>query len=290
MVASFQRTYPRLTDRFRNKLGSSWGILTIQLREMFSREEHPGECGSIERDSRVEFSSLARRYLSGEQPRRHGVNRRELLAGALLTLCTAAVSGQSALLANAAAQSPGGLPDVDPRRAFGSKSAPLTMEIFSDFQCPACRQFFLNNNRQLLDNYVNTGKVYLIYRDFPLPAHAYSSVAARYARAATQIGKFEQVEQALYQNQDKWSQNGDVDGTVASVLTPAEMNKVRSLVKNGSSLLDSAIEKDKALGRQYAVSQTPSTYIHFKGQTYPVTGVVSFDVLRSFLDQLLAQR
>lgn len=164
------------------------------------------------------------------------------------------------------------------------------MEIFSDFQCPACRQFFLNNNRQLMDNYVNTGKVYLVYRDFPLPAHAYSTIAARYGRAAAQIGKFEQVEQALYQNQDKWGQSGDVEGTVASVLTPAEMNKVRALVKNASSALDPAIEKDKALGRQYGVSQTPSTYIHSKGQTFPVTGVVGFDVLRQFLDQLLAQR
>lgn len=215
------------------------------------------------------------------------MNYRKLRTGVALILATIALAGATALLARAA-QGSGGLPDVDTHKAFGSKTAPITMEIFSDFQCPACRQFYLNNYRQLMDNYVTTGKVYLVERDFPLAMHAYSTVAARYARAAAQIGKFEVVQQALFQNQDKWEQTGNVDGTVASVLTPAEMNKVRALAKSPS--IDAGIEKDKALGRQYAVAQTPSSYIHYKGQTYPVVGVVSYDVLRQFLDQLLVQR
>ena len=44
-----------------------------------------------------------------------------------------------------------------------------------------------------------------------------------------------------------------------------------------------------ALGRVYAVNQTPTTIIHYKGQTYPVVGIVSYDVLHQFLDQLLSQ-
>ncbi len=214
------------------------------------------------------------------------MNRRKFFARTLL-LFFLGVTGGAVLFARPPAQS-GGLPDVDPHKAVGSKSAPISMEIFSDFQCPACRQFYLNNYRQLMDNYVNTGKVYLVERDFPLTIHAYSTVAARYARAAAQIGKFEVVQDALFQNQAKWDQSGDIDGTVAGVLTAAEMNKVRTLAK--SPAIEAAIEKDKTLGRQYAVNQTPSTYIHYKGQTYPVAGVVSYDVLHQFLDQLLAQR
>jgi len=38
------------------------------------------------------------------------------------------------------------------------------------------------------------------------------------------------------------------------------------------------------------VNQTPTTIIHFKGQTYPVVGIVTYDVLHQFLDQLLSQR
>jgi protein-disulfide isomerase len=181
-----------------------------------------------------------------------------------------------------------GVTDVDPHKAFGSKSAPVTMEVFSDYQCPSCRMLFLSTNRQLMDNYVTTGKVYLIHRDFPLPMHAYSKVAARYARAAAEIGKIEPVERALYENQEKWEQSGDVDGIVAGVLSAADMTKVRGLVKGGT--LDSLIEKDLQLGQMYRVNQTPTTVFHSKGQTYPYSGAMNYDTLRQFLDQLLSQK
>lgn len=181
-----------------------------------------------------------------------------------------------------------GVSDYDPHKVFGSKSAPLVMEVFSDFQCPACRTLFMTTNRQLIDNYVTVGKVFLIHRDFPLNIHAYSRVAARYARAAADIGKTEAVEQALFQNQEKWEQTGDIDGTVAAVLTAPEMTKVRALVKGGT--LDAAIDKDFALGNGYHINQTPTTIIHANGQTYPVVGVVPYNTLKSFLDQLLGQK
>jgi len=185
-------------------------------------------------------------------------------------------------------QSTAGLSDVDPHKAFGSKNAPVTMEVFSDFQCPACKTLFTTTNRRLMDDYVSVGKVYLVHRDFPLAMHAHSRVAARYARAAAQIGKVEAVEQALYQNQEKWEQSGDVDGTVAAVLSLAEMVKVRALVKGGT--LDPLIDKDFALGQTYRVNQTPTTVFHCKGQTYPYSGVMTYDTLKTFLDQLLSQR
>lgn len=185
-------------------------------------------------------------------------------------------------------QSAAGLSDVDPHKAFGSKNAPVTMEVFSDFQCPACKTLFATTNRRLMDDYVSVGKVYLVHRDFPLAMHAHSRVAARYARAAAQIGKAEVVEQALFQNQEKWEQSGDVDGAVAAVLMPGEMAKVRALVKGGT--LDPLIDKDFALGQTYRVNQTPTTIFHCKGQTYPYSGVMTYDTLKTFLDQLLSQK
>jgi protein-disulfide isomerase len=183
-----------------------------------------------------------------------------------------------------AGQGGSGVTDIDPHVAAGSKSAPIVMEVFSDFQCPACKTLFNTTNRQVMDNYVSTGKVYLIHRDFPLPMHAHSQVAAQYSRAAAQVGKFEPVEQALFNNQEKWEQTGDVDGTVAAVLSAAEMTKVRALVKAGTMM--PLIQKDLALGRIYNVNQTPTTVFHAKGQTFPYSGVMSYDILKNFLDQL----
>jgi protein-disulfide isomerase len=186
------------------------------------------------------------------------------------------------------AQADGGVTDVDPHKAFGSKNAPIIMEVFSDFQCPACKTLFLTTNRQLMDNYVTTGKVYLIHRDFPLPMHAHSRVAARYARAAAEIGKVEPAEKALFENQEKWEQSGDIDGTVAAVLSSADMTKVRALVKGGT--LEPLIDKDVQLGQMYRVNQTPTTVFHSKGQTYPYSSAMSYEILHQFLDQLLSQK
>jgi protein-disulfide isomerase len=216
------------------------------------------------------------------------VNRRRFVADVCLflgsiVLVVAAIPVAAGLPGQASA-----VADIDPHKAFGSKNGPITMEVFSDFQCPACKQLYKTTNQQLLDNYVNTNKVYMIHRDFPLPMHAYSRVAARYARAAAQLGKAEQAEQVLFDSQEKWEKTGDVDGTMAAAFSPAEMTKIRAVAKG--TTLDALIDKDVALGKTYNVNQTPTTIIHYKGQTYPVVGIVSYDVLHQFLDQLLSQR
>ena len=213
------------------------------------------------------------------------VSRLRILAGTFfLTLL-----GASAVLVSSAAtsQTQAAATDVDPRLAFGSKNAPVTMEVFSDYQCPACKTLYTTTYRQVMENYVSGGKVYLIHRDFPLPMHAHSRVAAQYARAASRIGKFEPVEQSLFASQEKWEKTGDIDGTVAAVLSAAEMTKIRALVKGGT--LEDAIKKDQELGQMYRVTQTPTTIFHCKGQTYPYAGVMSYEILRQFLDHLLSQ-
>jgi protein-disulfide isomerase len=179
-----------------------------------------------------------------------------------------------------------GVKDIDPDKSFGSKNAGVVMETFTDFQCPACKQLYTTTLQRVMDNYVDNNKVYMVHRDFPLPMHAYSRIAASYARAACHIGKCDVVEQTLFQNQEKWEANGDVKGTVAAVLNPAEMKKVQALVESGA--LEPLIERDKQLGQAVPVNQTPTTIIHTKdGQTYPVVGYVSYDVLKTLLDQLV---
>ena len=182
-----------------------------------------------------------------------------------------------------------GVNDIDPTKAIGSKSASITLETFSDFQCPACKQLFITTMQKVTDNYVNTGKIYLVHRDFPLPMHAYSRLAASYARAAAHIGKDDVVETALFQNQEKWETTGDVKGTVGAVLSTAEMKKVQAIVD--AKTLEPLIEKDRQLGIGYSVNQTPTMWLHPKnGQSLPIVGYVKYEDLKSFLDQLVAQK
>ncbi len=212
--------------------------------------------------------------------------RLRLILGILLLVGLGA--GTDLLSVGAAAQTKSSLGEVDPNKAMGSKSAPVTMEVFSDFQCPACKAFYEGVWRRLIENYVNTGKVYLVHRDYPLPAHAHSRVAANYAGAAARLGKYAAVERALFESQESWTQSGDVDGAVARVLKPAEMAKVRALVKANAP--KAAIDKDIERARLFNVSQTPTTIFHAKGQTFPYGGQVNYEILRQFLDQLIGQR
>jgi protein-disulfide isomerase len=182
-----------------------------------------------------------------------------------------------------------GVPEVDMTslKALGIKSAPITMEIFSDYQCPACRELYATTVRSVIDNYVSAGKVYVIHRDVPLPMHPHSREAARYANAAARLRKMEAVVAAIFNKQEVWSVDGNVDAVVAAVLTPAEMKQVRQFVKSG--MLDANIDKDVQLANQLHVTQTPTTIITYKGQAYPVVGVVSYNMLKTFFEQLLRQ-
>ena len=177
--------------------------------------------------------------------------------------------------------------DITALKALGTKTAPITMEVFSDFQCPACRDLYFQTVRPIIDNYVSAGKVYLIHRDMPLPIHPNSRVAARYANAAARVHQMEKVVAALFDKQAIWAADGNVDGVVAAVLTKAQLNQVRKLVLGGT--LDAGIDKDVALGNEFRVTQTPTTILTYKGQTYPVVGVVSYYMLKTFLEQLLKQ-
>ena len=66
------------------------------------------------------------------------------------------------------------------------------------------------------------------------------------------------------------------------------MKKVQALVDGKT--LEPLVQKDVQLGQMVPVNQTPTTVFHSKGQTYPYVGVMSYDVLKQFLDQLLSQK
>ena len=57
-----------------------------------------------------------------------------------------------------------------------------------------------------------------------------------------------------------------------------------------SGTLEGVIEKDLALGRTHNLTQTPTMQFYARGQSYPYAGQISYEFLKQFLDQLLAQK
>ncbi len=163
------------------------------------------------------------------------------------------------------------------------------MEVFSDFQCPACANLYFSALRPMFADYVHTGKVFFIHRDNPLVIHPYARDAARMANAAAQLGKFERVVEAIYSTQQSWSADrSKLDAALATVLTPAEMNQVPSAMNTPE--IAKAIESDLALGRAVPVGSTPTIVLTHRGQRIPLPGGVSYPLLKNVLDQLLSQK
>jgi protein-disulfide isomerase len=175
--------------------------------------------------------------------------------------------------------------DADPGKSLGSPSAPIRIEVFSDFECPACKALHEQILPLVFKDYVIPGKVYLVSREFPLPMHQYSREAASYATAAARFGKYQQVADALFLKQTVWEVSGKVWDTVVNVLTPAEAKKVQALAKDPSVL--SAVQHDVELGRAAAINQTPTMIVTHGANRFPVVGAINYDLLRSLLDGLL---
>ncbi len=170
----------------------------------------------------------------------------------------------------------------------GSPNAPITLELFTDYQCPSCRMFYMDELPMVMSQYVATGKVRLIHRDFPLPQHQFSRVATKYANAAGQVGMYEVVAAQIFKTQQEWEQNGNVDGEVAKVVPPGNMQKIRELVKNDSHL-DDSVTSDVAIANRDGLNQTPTLVIVRNGKRTKIDGAVPFPILKSYLDQLLAK-
>jgi len=205
-------------------------------------------------------------------------------AVALAAIAAGAGAGQTRPQAKPAAEAEPGPPE----KSLGARNAPIVMEVFSDYSCPVCRNFYFTAIRPLLEDYVATGKLLLIHRDFPLTGvvgHEHSRQAALYETAAARIGKFEEVDAALYEKQAQWVRDGNVDGVVAAVLSPRDMKRVREMVEGGK--VDSYVESEKALGTAKRVSSTPTIYVTAHGRTELVPGNVSYSLLRRYLDEQL---
>jgi protein-disulfide isomerase len=175
-------------------------------------------------------------------------------------------------------------------KAIGNPNAPIKMEVFGDFQCPACRGFFEGTVKQVIDDYVIPGKVYIIHRDFPLEMHPFARQAARLANAAAEFGQFEAIERALYDHQDEWSAKGNVDEVMATYFPPAQFKKFQTYESAHLSEINASIERDRALGMQRNVNQTPTVYITAHGKTEALPGGgVDYKLLKSYFDYLLRQ-
>jgi len=179
--------------------------------------------------------------------------------------------------------------DYDPMKLTGSPMAPVQIDVYSDFACPACRNFHETMLPVLMRDYVNAGKANLIAREFPLniPAHKFSREAAAWAVAAGKVGKYKEASDKLFATQAAWNETGKFADVVLSVVPPAEQKKVTAIAKDPATA--AAVQKDVDAGTSARINQTPTLVLKrgTKSYTFAGPGPENYMLLKSLIDGLL---
>lgn len=172
--------------------------------------------------------------------------------------------------------------DDDP--VIGNPNAPVTIIEFSDFECPFCGRFFEQTLPTLKQKYIDTGKVKIVYRDFPLSFHSNAQKAAEAGECAKEQGKFVELHDAIFANQQAISV-ADLKATATRLgLNSAQFD---TCVDSGKYAAE--VQADEADGAAAGVSGTPSFFIGTPERGYQlVVGAQPTAVFEAAIEQELS--
>ncbi len=146
----------------------------------------------------------------------------------------------------------------------GSPDARVQILVFSDFTCPACRGFSGLVEPQIKTEYVETGKVRLIYHDFPLggPGHEHGFLAARAARCAGEQDRFWAYHDLVFARQSDWATARATP--ISHMLEYADQagldrNAFRDCLE--SDRFADVVTANRVLGERLGVRATPTVFI-----------------------------
>ena len=146
---------------------------------------------------------------------------------------------------------------IDGEPVKGDENAALTLIEFSDYQCPFCSLHFRKNLPKIEKNYIKTGKVKLVFRDFPSEAmHKHAFKAAEAAHCAGEQGKYWEMHDRLYANQKSLAPE-KLPGHAQTL--GLEVPKFRQCLDSGRHA--AGIRKDMVEGRKAGVRGTPTFFI-----------------------------
>jgi protein-disulfide isomerase len=169
----------------------------------------------------------------------------------------------------------------------GDLTAPVVMEEFSGYQCGFCARYFRESFPQIMENYVETGQVLYVYRDFPLPSQVQSSVAAEAANCAGRAGDgstYWAMHDLLFGRQAEWSGRGDADAIFSGYAQELGLDGAAFDQCLDSGATRGLVQADVAAGYAQGVRGTPTFLID--GQ--PVVGAQPYSVIAASIDAALA--
>jgi len=172
---------------------------------------------------------------------------------------------------------------VDNDASLGKDSAKLVMIEFSDFQCPFCARFRQETFDAIKRDYIDTGKIKFVYRDFPLGFHQYAEKAAEAAECAKEQDKFWEYHDKLYSSQDEWGATGITGFKKYAEELGLDSGKFNNCLDTGKYREE--VAKDLADGSRAGIGGTPGFVI---GKTL-VSGAQPYAAFRAAIEAELAK-
>ncbi|MCA1621116.1 MAG: DsbA family protein [Acidobacteria bacterium] len=166
--------------------------------------------------------------------------------------------------------------------AKGGAAAKLTLEEFSDFQCPACGGLAPGLSRVAKDY---GDRIRVVFRHFPLAMHKYAFQASRAAEAAGRQGKFWEMHDMLYANQDEWKDAMEPRVQFDSYATRLGLDVQKFKTDMERPDLTERVKADYARGMSLGVKGTPTIYLN--GRELVPGRLVTEEDLRREIDAAL---
>lgn len=164
---------------------------------------------------------------------------------------------------------------IDNAPTKGAENAQITMVVFSEFQCPFCKRV-LPTVEQILKEY--DGKVRLAFRHNPLPFHPNAMPAAKASMAAKDQGKFWEMHDALFANQQDLSEAG-----IMKAAKEAGLDLKKFEVDFKSTKYDTVIKEDMEFARANGATGTPAFFIN----GVALKGAQPFPAFKQIIEALL---
>ena len=180
--------------------------------------------------------------------------------------------------------------DDDPVK--GNPDAPVTIVEFSDFQCPFCSRFFDQTLPLIEENYINTGKVKLVYKDLPLDnLHPNARPVHIAAECADEQGKFWEYHDVLFEKQSEWQRlsSSDLQTTLVQYADDFGLQTASFEACLNSPEMLEEVNADFLQAASYGATGTPTFFIgNEKDGFIKLVGAQPYAAFQGVIDNLLS--
>lgn len=224
-----------------------------------------------------------------------------LIAGAVIYSAGKTPSGREAVIGNGSPQAPGtqlggstvDIKNVDTNNEpyIGNPNAPVTLAYWFDFQCPFCKRFEQQSLPTLVDRYVKTGKLRIVFKDFQFLGPD-SQDAGLAANAIWELypNQYEEWQNAMFGAQDGENSGfGNLDSVLALIrdkVPGINADKVAARVNEKRTAYQQELDGDRAEGSQFGISGTPGFVIG----TQTISGAQPTSVFTQIIDAELRKK